>query len=54
MVKMLDGRQHRGKKGGEMKSSNKPTAPGRRCYQRSNTTGSDMWSAGKGSQTDID
>lgn len=43
------------KQGGSMKSSDKPTAaPGRRCYQRSNTTGSDMWSAGKGNQTDID
>lgn len=53
MVKMLDWRQQRGKKG-EKKKRNKPAAAGRSCYQRSNMTGSDMWSAGKGNQTDID
>lgn len=38
----------------KVKSSKKATAPGRRCYQSSNMAGSDMWSAGKGNQTDID
>lgn len=39
---------------GEKSQKEKEKASGRHCYQGSNMAGCDMWSTGRGNQTDID